>query len=669
MRLYPRLAAGGIRRNGRLYAPYIMTCSLMIMMYYIVDALSGDKMLSEMNGGDIMQEMMIIGKFVMALFAAIFLFYTNSFLIKRRKREFGLYNVLGMGKRGITRVMTWETLFVYLLSMAFGLGAGILFSKLAELLALKIIQGEAVYEFSVSGSAILASVVLFAGIFLLIYLNVLRQVYFSKPVELLGSESSGEKPPRANWFLAVLGALLLCAAYYMAVTIEEPLSALLAFMGAVVLVIAATYLLFIAGSVAVCRVLRGNKRYYYRTEHFISVSQMSYRMKKNGAGLASICILCTMVLVTLSTTICLYMGEDQMLDNRYPRELVLYARDADREDGGEQKLRSDVEGVLAGRGLKPENELYYHYADLSGAIIGDRLYMSRLDMNDITLDLRSLYVVPIADYNALYGTDISLNSGEAAVYFKGKGFGYDDIKIDDLAEFRIVRRLNEFPITGLDSSTITDSIYLFVADEGILRELSDGQNQLSEEQGGAISQVIYYWCFDLECAGEELSGARDSLREMLGERGTPFTLDVRTDEFNYFLGMYGSLFFLGILFGGVFILAAVLIMYYKQISEGYDDRARFDILRKVGMNDREIRRAVNSQVLTVFFAPLIAAGVHMAFAFPILTRILRIFGMRDTGFLAAVTLICFGAFALAYVLAYAVTSRSYYRTAASGKLK
>ena len=332
MKLYFRLAAGGIRRNSRLYVPYIMTCSLMVMMYYITDALSGDEMLRAMAGGYIMHELIVIGKVVMALFAAIFLFYTNSFLIKSRMREFGLYNILGMGKNGIARVMTWETLMVYVISMVFGLGAGILFSKLAELLAVKIVQGDAAYQFSVSGPAAAASLLVFAVIFLLIFLNVLRQVFFSKPVELLRSENSGEKPPKANWFAAVLGALMLGLAYFMSVTIEEPLSAILAFMAAVLLVIAATYLLFVAGSVVLCRVLQKNKGYYYKTNHFISVSQMSYRMRKNGAGLASICILSTMVLVTLSTTICLYTGEEQILRQRYPRDMVTMTYGLPEED-------------------------------------------------------------------------------------------------------------------------------------------------------------------------------------------------------------------------------------------------------------------------------------------------------------------------------------------------
>ena len=659
MRLYPRLAAGGIRRNGKLYVPYIMTCSLMTMMFYIVNFLSDNPFLDGMKGGSMMKQMMRIGIVIMAIFAAIFLFYTNSFLVKGRKREFGLYNVLGMGKRNIAAVMTWETLFVYLVSMAAGMGAGILFSKLAELLAVKIIRGEAQYQFSVSGGAVAATLIVFAVIFLLIYLNVLRQVFFSKPIELLHSENAGEKPPKANWFLAVLGALLLGAAYYMAITIEEPTTALLAFMLAVVLVILATYLLFIAGSVVVCRVLQKNKNYYYRTEHFISVSQMKYRMKKNGAGLASICILSTMVLVTVSSTTCLYMGAGHMMEQRYPRDIVVSVQDHPRERIPE--FRSDVEAFLDGEGVSAENILAYSYVNLSGAVVGDRFDMTLANAESVNLDTRSVYVVPVADYNALYGTDITLADDEAAVYFKGRGFDYDRIQLDDWGSFKIARRLDKFDITGMDSATVHDSIYLFVNSYDTLKSLQKHQNRITEEYGGYIAGCMYYFGFDLDESDDVKLDVYEQMSGWLAQKYEKYMLECRAAELNDYYGIYGGLFFLGIVFGGVFILAAVLIMYYKQVSEGYGDRERFDILRKVGMNDREIRRSVNSQVLTVFFAPLIAAGVHMAFAFPILTRLLGLFSMRDTGFLASVTLVCYCVFALIYVLIYALTSRSYYR--------
>ena len=664
MRLYARLAAGGIRRNGKLYIPYILTCSLMVMIFYIVNFLSKNPLLDGMRGGEIMKEMMTVGIVIMVVFSAIFLFYTNSFLIKSRKREFGLYNILGMGKRNLARIMTWETLMVYLISMALGLGAGILFSKLAELVAVKIIRGEAQYQFSVSGTAVTACLIVFAVIFFLIHLNVLRQVFTAKPIELLHSENAGEKPPRANWFPAVLGALMLGAAYYMAVTIDEPMTAMLGFMAAVILVIAATYLLFMAGSVVICRALQKNRKYYYRTNHFVSVSQMSFRMRKNGAGLASICILSTMVLVTLSSTICLYMGEGEILEQRYPRDIVTSVYGLPESEIS--AYRESVEELVEKHGVSTENVLAYSYAELSGAVTGNRLDMENAAMDEISLDLRSVYVIPISDYNALYGTDIRLSEGEAAAYFKGKGFDYDEIRIGGWGSYRITQRLDKFTITGTDSATVTDTIYLFVKNYSDLDSLNSFQNSISEVYGGRISNKVYYYCFDLDCDDSVKLEINKALTDQFRAENHPLTYErltteCRAFEYQEFFGLYGGLFFLGIIFGGVFILAAVLIMYYKQISEGFDDRARFDILRKVGMNDRDIRRAVDSQVLTVFFAPLIAAGVHMIFAFPMLTKLLGLFAMRDTGFLALVTLICYAVFAALYVVVYAATSRSYYR--------
>ena len=661
MRLYARLAAGGIRRNGRLYAPYILTCSLMAMMYYIVCFLSANSMLGDMKGGDMLREMMGFGIVIMGIFAGIFLFYTNSFLIKQRKREFGLYNILGMGKRNIARIMTWETAMVYLISMILGAGAGILLSKLAELLAVRILSGKAQYEFSVSVSGLISMLAVFAVIFLLIYLNVLRQVFFSKPIELLHSESSGEKPPRANWFLAVLGAVLLGLAYYMAVTIEEPMTALLAFFGAVILVIIATYLLFIAGSVAICKALQKNRGYYYKTNHFISTSQMAYRMKRNGAGLASICILCTMVLVTLSSTICLYAGEEQILYQRFPRDLAVSQYNVTEEEFSQ--LKEEISASLERHDITAKNVIGYQYLPLGGAIFGNKLELEpETDaISELTLDLRTVFVLPIEDYNRAYGENIVLSDGEAAVFIKGRDFSYDTLEISNYGSFNITRHINRFDLVGNDAASVLDSVYLFVKDEALLDEINRSQLEAAETQ----YVRVHYYGLDMDCDDETESLVYNEISQYLKSTERSYSIESRTTDRSEFMGMYGGMFFLGIIFGSVFILAAVLIMYYKQISEGYDDRARFDILRKVGMNDHDIRRAVNSQVLTVFFAPLIAAGVHMAFAFPMLTKLLGLFGMRDTGFLAVVALICFGVFAAMYTLVYLITSRSYYRIVSS----
>lgn len=324
---YSKLAWSGIRKNKKLYTPYLLTCIGMVMMFYIISFLSTSRVLQSMPGGDTMQSMLELGCGVIGVFSLIFLFYTNSFLLRRRKREFGLYNILGMGKRNLARVLLWETLIVAGLSLSLGLFAGFVLSKFAELGMLNILSADVTFSLTVEPGAIGQTLLLFAVIFALILLNTLRQIHLSNPIALLHSGNTGEKPPKANWILALAGFLLLAAAYYLAVTIEDPVAALIWFFVAVVMVIVATYLLFVAGSVAICRILQKNKKYYYKTNHFVSVSSMVYRMKRNGAGLASICILCTIVLVMLSSTVCLYSGTEDSLRSRYPRNINLNTDD------------------------------------------------------------------------------------------------------------------------------------------------------------------------------------------------------------------------------------------------------------------------------------------------------------------------------------------------------
>ena len=314
--IYSRLALTGIKKNKKLYIPYILTCIGMVMMFYIITFLSSSDMMMNYPGGETMRGILGFGVYVIGFFAVIFLFYTNSFLVRRRKKEFGLYNILGMVKRNIARVMLWETLFIGAFSIVLGMALGVLFSKLAELVMVNIMSMDVTFGVTIDYKAIYYTVVLFAVIFFLILLNSLRQVHLSNPIALLHSENAGEKPPKANWFFAVLGVLILGCAYYLAVTIKDPVTTLAAFFFAVIMVIVATYLIFISGSVAFCKILQKKKNYYYKTNHFVSVSSMSYRMKRNGAGLASICILCTMVLVMISSTVCLYLGKEDSLRER-----------------------------------------------------------------------------------------------------------------------------------------------------------------------------------------------------------------------------------------------------------------------------------------------------------------------------------------------------------------
>lgn len=663
--LYTKLAAQGIRRNARTYIPFILTAACMVMVFYITSFLSSSSFITNMS--ETLSMLLSLGTGIMVVFSAIFLFYTNSFLIRRRNKELGLYNILGMGKLSIARILLRESLMVYAMSMTAGLGLGILFSKLAELAAVKILGSGAVYGFSVSLDAIVGALVWYAVIFAAILLNTLRQIHFSNPVALLRSETEGERPPKTNVPAAVMGLILLGGAYFMALTIKDPMGALLVFFVAVLMVIVATYLLFVAGSVVMCRLLKRNKNYYYSTNHFVSVSQMAYRMKRNGAGLASICILSTMVLVTVSTTTCLFIGEEDLLANRYPRDLnytVLYSG-----DGAEEAVTEFFENKLSEQGYAPVDVMAYRSLQISGISLGGGKF--RLTPDRYSDEVCALYIIPAEYCELITGTAAAPTGNEAVIAdVNGVAGGADSIVLEDFEPLTVSARISGFGGTGDAVATIYQSIYIFVTDE-VFDRIYEYQCGL---YGGNRSERCFTYNFDLDCSGEKQSEVFHSIG-LRGDDGlinekngilSSITRACREEDRSDFYALYGGLFLLGVLLGGVFTLSAVLIMYYKQITEGFEDRRRFSILRKVGMTQREIKGAINSQVLTVFFLPLAAAGVHTAFAFPIISRIMStVFGLNDIGVLAAVTVGCFAVFAALYVLIYKVTSRSYYSIVSS----
>ena len=671
--IYRKLALSGIRKNSRLYLPYILTCAGTVMMCYIISFLSQSSEFGKIPGGNTVQGFLSVGIGVMAVFSLIFLFYTNSFLIRRRKKELGLYNILGLGKRNLAAVLAAETFIVALVSIAGGLLSGILFSKLAELCLVRILGGSAKFTFTVSYTSVVMTAIQFAGIFLVIYLYTLLQIRLTNPIGLLKSENTGEKPPKANWFAAAAGVLILGAAYYTALSVEDPVTAITVFFFAVVMVIVATYLLFISGSVTLCRILQKNKRYYYKTNHFVSVSSMAYRMKRNGAGLASICILCTMVLVMISSTVCLYAGKEDSLRQRYPRNINLDAVVSGTAllDGPQtERVKQIIEETASENGASPQNILEYGCAAFGGVIEGEKIiydssvYENRLDKMD---EIWQIFVVSLNDYNRLMGQNETLSSGETLIYTT-KDVSYDNntIRIGDGETLTVKKRVNDFADNGVDSMQIFPTLYLFVPDfEAVVNPIAGVRSDDDIE----LVSLHWYYGFDLDCADDTQIEIQNRITEKTAE------LEKTDEEFSYFhmitegvakeradfYGLYGGLFFLGILLGLVFISAAVLIIYYKQISEGYEDRSKFDIMQKVGMTRREIQRSINSQVLTVFFMPLIASGIHLAFAFPIIRKMLMIFGLVNLPFLVAATAVCYLIFAAFYLAVYRATSRSYYR--------
>ncbi len=664
---YFKLAATGISKNRKMYFPYLLTCICMVMMYYIVAFLCRSSTLQNMRGGDAVQQMLSLGVGVIGVFSVIFLYYTNSFLIRRRQREFGLYYVLGMGKRNLVKIMICETLLTAVVSIAGGLVLGILFSKLGELVITKLLGADISFDMQIDPRAIMSTLVLFVIIFALIMLRMLVFLWRSRPVEMLRSDKVGEKPPKGNWFFALAGIVLLGAAYYLAVTIEDPITALMWFFVAVIMVIVATYLLFIAGSVTFGRLLQKNKRYYYRTNHFVSLSSMIYRMKRNGAGLASICILSTMVLVMVSGVMCLWLGMEDMLHVRYPREITaeIYTEDKERAD----QVKAIMEQVVEEHGAEKENVIAYTMLETSAFQKEDQILFDTSSMNQFSIQdtgsMREIYVITIDDYNRLKGKNETLAEDEVMISMpkNEKTYSYDTITVEGGSTWKVKSTLNKFSLYGADAATMIPSMYIFVPDQNAMKEIYAAQAEYYQD---AASEIEQYYGFDLNCPSEEQIEITGELFDRFAQAQNEnpdfagrISLEGREQERSWFLGMYGGLFFLGIILGIVFIAGMVIIIYYKQISEGYEDQDRFDILMKIGMTRKEVRRSVNSQVLTVFFLPLIAAGLHTGFAFPIIRRILNLLGFVNTALLIEVTVSCYIVFALFYIIIYLLTSKSY----------
>lgn len=652
--LYFRLACSGIRKNRKLYVPYLLTVIGMVMMSYIMQALSYAPALHAMKGGSQLETILSLGKIVIAVFAAIFLLYTNSFLIRRRYREFGLYNVLGMDKNALCRVAFWENLIVALVGLAVGLALGVLLYKLAELGLVNMIRGQVDDSFVVEPESLEFTLVIFAVIFALIMIRSLIQVRHTRPLELLRSESAGEKPPRANYLLGLLGLGLLGGAYYMAVTISNALSAFTWFFVAVLMVIAGTYLVMISGSVVLCRLLQKWKGYYYKKQHFVSVSSMAYRMKRNGAGLASICILATMVLVMISSTGSLYIGAEDAIAVRYPYDSTVklyFGRLDELDDRNVEKIQRTMERTLEAQKVTPTAEKIFRYVSVSGALLEDRLVTDFTEVNAVMNynQVYSLYLLSQADYNQMYGTDIALQPGQAMVRVYNGSWNGSHIQVGAL-ELDVVGQLP----CGLEMEdmTLVPSLVLVVSD---LQQAS-----VPEE-----CNMIFFCGYDFGLPEEETLEAHRALEAAVKALASEQKIHCRVEcpivERQDFYITFGGLFFIGMILSAMFIAAAALIIYYKQVSEGYEDQSRFAIMRKVGMTRQDIKKSINSQILTVFFIPLLLAGVHLAFAFPLVWQLLTMFSLTNKRLAICTNIGAFLIFCVFYVVIYRFTAHAYYR--------
>ena len=673
--LYPKLAWDGIRKNKRFYLPYILTCIGMVMMFYIIHYLAAMPTLKDMPGGRTMEMVLGFGFWIVALFAVIFLFYTNSFLMRRRQKEFGLYNMLGMGKGHLSIVLFWENLILFVTSMLAGLLGGILLSKMAELCLVTVLNGKTDYTLYINWDAFVDTWIIFVPVFALIFIKSLIKIRKSSAVALLKSENVGEKPPRANYLFGIAGIIILAAAYYIALKIENPLIAMAWFFIAVCLVIVGTYLLFISGSVMLCKLLQKNKRYYYQKNHFVSVSSMTYRMKRNGAGLASICILSTMVLVMMMGAGSLYFGKEDSLNTRYPTDINA---SVDFLSEGEEHLYSSekelvflsrVDEVLAEHSVEPQNVEQILSSTVAGMLKDGKLILDRRLVNSADTetmdDVAQIILIPLSSYNRSFNVQETLGENEIIIQCLRRTYDDNTITLNDGTVWTVKKQIQDVISSGDAAMSMIPSVFVITND--IDKAFDTFNSELDDISEEYLCRLELSYAFDADISNKEKielgAALEEAIRDMQISGDGDFysySVDCKEKERADYYGLFGGIFFLGIFLSIIFLAATVLIIYYKQVTEGYEDEARFGIMRKVGMTTRDIRKSINSQMLTVFFLPLITAALHVGFAFPMVQKLLIMFNLRNTMlsiFVTGTAIVVFGIF---YAIVYRITSNAYY---------
>ena len=673
-RLYLRLAAQSLRLNRRFFVPYILSLMGNVAAFYIMSALVSDPGVKDMtpgrsNGYAYVQMMMTMGMFVALIFSAIFIFYINGFLMKQRKKELGLYNILGMGKGHIAALMLLEGLYVGAIGIAGGLAVGLLLHKLVTLLLYRALDFAVPLGFYISWSGMAETALLFAGLIAATVLVNLVKVRVSRPIELLRGGNVGEREPRTRWLMTLLGVLTLGGGYVIAVRTRSGVEAIALYFVAVLLVIVGTYCLFTAVSISVLKALRRSKRFYYRTGPFISVSGMLYRMKQNAVGLANICILCTMVMVMLSGTLSLWLGTEEISRRLYPSDLQIRVQyDLDEEAPFDPAaLLSDAEGYINGEGVAVTGERTMTTVSFAAGPDREGVFHTNT-MADGIISVYSVDVLTAAAYADLTGENVSLRPDEVMVYGTDRStleFRWNDRETGEenypATDFQVVRTFRDSPWF---TPQISNQLCLIVADESVLTELY--QAQRAAYGAGEASLMEWYAYLDLDCSDEEALRLSDDYWEgdpedYGGGRWLHMSWTASGQGRANLYGLAGGFLFLGLFLGFIFLMATVLIIYYKQISEGYEDKRRFEIMQKVGLSREEVRAAIRGQVLMVFFLPILVAAVHIAFDFNMVEKLLTLFYLHDTALTALCTLGTLLVFFLVYGVVYLLTARTYYK--------
>lgn len=663
--IFSRLAKQNIRNNKSTYIPYIITCIFCIAMIYMMEFLRDCPTLDQaVRQADEVRMIVFTGEIVVEIFCIIFLIYSNSFLMKRRQKEIGLYNILGLERNHIGIVMFLETIITSIGSLAGGIAAGIIGSKLALLLLLKLLHIPSVLGFYISVKGIFTCLFMFGIIFLMILFLNLAKIHLSRPVELLRGNNTGEKEPVVKWLMALIGFICLGAGYYLAVTTESPIKAITIFLLAVILVMAGTYLLFTAGSIVILKFLRRRKSFYYRTGNFISISGMLYRMKQNAIGLASICILSTGVLLMISMTVSIYFGMNDIMLNRYPYDVDMSVTSISEEEC--LTAIEAFEKAIADNKVPVEKSVEEIYLDIVCSKNGDQILIKPANTIRNSDSVLVLSLLDQAEYERLTGISANLNDGEIFAWYPS-AVQKDSVTVDE-TEFTVKKWLDKNPLTcGEDA--VSDNAVLVVTDEDF-KKFDEMRTEMYKGVSSAPAGEDLTLHLGLDITGSETdkidfgTPVMEVVKDLKKNGGLSenswITSGIRQQEYESYYADNGSLLFIGIFLGSLFLMGTAMIIYYKQISEGYEDQKRFEIMQKVGLSRREVRSSVRRQILMVFFLPLLMAMLHITMAFPMIRRMLLLFGMTNTKLFIGCTAGTVLIFAVVYGLIYLMTARSYY---------
>ena len=663
--IFSRLAKQNIRNNKSTYIPYIITCIFCIAMIYMMEFLRDCPTLDQaVRQAAEVRMIVFTGEIVVEIFCIIFLIYSNSFLMKRRQKEIGLYNILGLERNHIGIVMFLETIITSIGSLAGGIAVGIIGSKLALLLLLKLLHIPSVLGFYISVKGIFTCLFMFGIVFLMILFLNLAKIHLSRPVELLRGNNTGEKEPAAKWLMALIGFICLGAGYYLAVTTESPIKAITIFLLAVILVMAGTYLLFTAGSIVILKFLRRRKSFYYRTGNFISISGMLYRMKQNAIGLASICILSTGVLLMISMTVSIYFGMNDIMLNRYPYDVDMSVTSISEDEC--QTAIEAFEKAIADNKVPVEKSVEEIYLDIVCSKNGDQILIKPANTIRNSDSVLVLSLLNQAEYKRLTGISANLNDGEIFAWYPS-AVQKDSVTVDE-TEFTVKKWLDKNPLTcGEDA--VSDNAVLVVTDEDF-KKFDEMRTEMYKGVSSAPAGEDLTLHLGLDITGSETdkidfgTPVMEVVKDLKKNGGLSenswITSGIRQQEYESYYADNGSLLFIGIFLGSLFLMGTAMIIYYKQISEGYEDQKRFEIMQKVGLSRREVRSSVRRQILMVFFLPLLMAMLHITMAFPMIRRMLLLFGMTNTKLFIGCTAGTVLIFAVVYELIYLMTARSYY---------